>query len=655
MQEFREDPSYFVDDDERVIDETTMALTLLSAPLDLAPEMSPFARAMCYMGIISSAFLTFATFISLRNWLAWSNLLLLAFQLILVVGIWIVLFTYSIVKIVSDNRTRLANEDALEEHQSRADQWFDELEASKRDARMRKNKALDVELRLRETRLPANIAGNRDVIWIPETGQMILPPAGQFIQPVPNSYHYHNQVLPGSVKVTEDKAALPGPEFPAPIKFEEILRSGFTPTAQNIYLLNTVNGSINEAMSEVCHVGLAARTGGGKTNTTRLLTAQFEFAGARVYLASPNFAQLKLNKNHLEDWRPIVQHLAAPPAQSDAQIRTLLLQFRQLFEHRKTVEQRTARRGADVYLVLGEWPGIVKRVKEAPEILELLLRESRQYGIHVVTEFQDALVNTLGVDSGVRENLLHCYYFGGDPRTAKIVLDLQKGVTLNETGLGKYGAAYMRANEKEIVAGRVPHFTNRALYMLLGAPPDPVTDEEIYDESQIPETYYHVDENGQYVDGGAVVDIPEQDSQPSTSQQPFYMPETPRVVDAQRRPFASTARDARPDGGRNQGTSYTRTETQQDEQESLYLSDVEENESAHQNGARQPLDGAHTTQDERAAARYRLDTLQIELFATAYQITGNIDLSLEHAGANTRYREHAREIIRERNLKKRES
>ena len=127
------------------------------------------------------------------------------------------------------------------------------------------------------------------------------------------------------------------------------------------------------------------------------------------------------------------------------------------------------------------------------------------------------------------------------------------------------------------------------------------------------------------------------------------MPGDRRVVDA------SAERDMRPDGGRNQGTSYARTEARQEDRESPDFDEVEENESAHQNGARQPLDGAHTTQYERTAVRYRLSDLQIELFVTAYQITGNIDESLAHAGANTRYREHAREIIRERNLRKRES
>ena len=115
--------------------------------------------------------------------------------------------------------------------------------------------------------------------------------------------------------------------------------------------------------------------------------------------------------------------------------------------------------------------------------------------------------------------------------------------------------------------------------------------------------------------------------------------------------FVHRARCA-PDGERTEDTFYARTETRQDEQESPYQNEIEGNESAHQNGVRQPPEAAHTTQDERI---YRLDNLQIELFATAYQITGNMDRSLEHAGANTRYREHAREIIRKRNLKKRES
>src|ERR1700730_13770215 len=117
MQEFRDDTSSFVDDDERTLDETTMALSLLAGPPNLPAEMSDFARTLCILGIIFSAFLTIATFITLRSWFTWSNLLLLAFQLVLVIGIWILLLVYCVVKIFSDNRTRLANEMAVEEYE----------------------------------------------------------------------------------------------------------------------------------------------------------------------------------------------------------------------------------------------------------------------------------------------------------------------------------------------------------------------------------------------------------------------------------------------------------------------------------------------------------------------------------------------------------
>lgn len=295
------------------------------------------------------------------------------------------------------------------------------------------------------------------------------------------------------------------PDFPERrATFAEIFQT-FTPTKERIFLLDTVNGPITGPINGVTHVALVGPTGGGKTITTRMLTAQFQYVGAKMYLASPNFAQLKLNGNYLEDWRPIVQHLAEPPAQTADEIDSLLKRFKTLFERRKANEQSTPRRGADIFLVLGEWPGIVARCPDAAEIIMLLLREARQYGIHLIFEFQDALVATLGVNSGARENIRHAYYYGGDIRTAKFALSLATGQKLDETGLGKNGAVYMRSLiSDQIVSGRVPLFNNRSLYMLLGTPPDPVPDYEITDESQIPETYYHV-ENGRYVEGSATI------------------------------------------------------------------------------------------------------------------------------------------------------
>jgi hypothetical protein len=345
-------------------------------------------------------------------------------------------------------------------------------------------------------------------------------------------------------------------------------------------------------------VGLGGKTGSGKTNATRLITAQLlaDEVQATVYLATPNFSQVKLNGHRIEDWRPIVQRLAEPPAVEKEEIADLLNRFLEVFERRRRLERQTLRRQRDIFLVLGEWPAIVARVKDAPDILNLLLREARQYGVHVVTEMQDTLVKTIGLSSGARENLRTGLYYGGDLNTAKVLLNLKAGESVNERGLGQKGAVYVRTFTDPPVPGRIPFFSNQALYLLLGTPPDPMRDEEMDDESQIPETYSQVDEQGRYVEGGALI-LPQEGDRAKTPQS-FAIPGlsmSPRTVDASRERTAG------------------------------------------------PL------------ASQLLDPLQVELFVTAYEITGNMDKSLERAGANTRFREHARQIIRERNVKKREA
>jgi plasmid stabilization system protein ParE len=1055
------------DDDERAVDETMLAGYLLAAPQDLDPEMSLWGVVLCSLGDIFAAGMLLATLKTLWTWLVWSNLLLLFLQLVLIVGTWVVLLTWCTVKLVMDQQHKEKNRHLRAQRQRFQQAWFEELLASKRDARLRKNKALQTELTLRQTRLPANKEGNRDALYDPHTGQVLLVPGGNFVQPVPHTFHYHH-VVPAE-KVTQDhaKEGLPAPEFPPPITFEQILRS-FVPTRESIYLFNTVNGPIIAPMHQVCHVGLAAPTGGGKcvqedepifladgrvvpaktligkrvevigvtdtttmqqkpvlasfaengvravieielengvvlkrteehlfwaaqadghqhggldrkrhlkkfsspppaltagwvqakdlqvcgtrpngdghmllcptsiqqqgtrsrsdaevvlcavlltegglrrpaatrlrhasaemgavvqagepsagsvasvalptspaiddrlcstvrrdrggqvippvrawereagsamttclpewvfqlpheqialflrvlvdrdgwfedgshgcpsvqvclataplaqqigqlalrlgitetyrytqerqapawcwssplvevwqekvgseeqadqlaravrkrrsqqdpagkgcrqgwpradqtgaacpagyqwrtvkamrssvaptvsievhdqthafvgyavehnTNTTRLLTAQFERAGAQVYLASPNFAQVKLNQNHLEDWRPIVQHLAAPPAQTEQEIARLLHGFRTLLENRKRQEQGTPRRGQDVYLILGEWPGIVARVKDAPQILELLLRESRQYGIHIVTEFQDALVKTLGVSSGVRENLLHCYYFGGDLTTARVLLNLKKGESLNETGLGKQGAAYLRANEQTIVAGRVPHCTNRALYLLLGTPPDPLTDDEMTDESHIPETYYHVDEHGRYVDGGTSLDQEQEDDQTKTARS-FSMPGRPRgiptaeTIDRPQNDFPH--QEAVPGSGKphqlpTEQLGHTSRQAPpmpelppkgQERDAALHFPKVETG----QLGAEfQPLlKPLPTTEGETAETadqgKYKFSETERPIVIELYKAYGNLDEVLRHFKRGARWQKDASRIVREAGL-----
>jgi hypothetical protein len=73
---------------------------------------------------------------------------------------------------------------------------------------------------------------------------------------------------------------------------------------------------------------------------------------------------------------------------------------------------------------------------------------------------------------------------------------------------------------------------------------------------------------------------------------------------------------------------------------------------AHKNDVRPGEETAHMTEEERTVGYSLLDAAKVERFAMAYEITGNVDESLRRAGSNTRYREHARAIIKERSLKK---
>lgn len=431
-------------------------------------------------------------------------------------------------------------------------------------------------------------------------------------QPLGLQLKVHNPYTKASqVKIQEvptQQQQIEGPRFPHPRDFAEIL-GAFAPNENSIYLLDTVKGPITVPMNGLCHVALGGVTGGGKTNTTRLLTAQILACEGQVYMANPNFAPVKLNGKRLEDWRPIANRLKEPPAREIDEIKDLFGRFMQLFEQRRADEQKSPRRGKDVYLVVGELPAIVARWKEATQILGMLLRESRQYGIHVISEFQDALLSTIGGNSGVRKQYRTAFHFGGDPNTAKILLDLPNGVKIDETGLGEKGAAYLRSHSNAYCPGRVPFFSNRALYMLLGTPEDPVGDDLVMSMEELPDEF-----------------MPFVDSNPVTlSTQPL-----------------------RQDESNFQRHFYTRDDNPYDELLSSIDDEEKSEDYAQENAINELVDGAQGTQE----LRYVLDSVKVELFTIAYKITGNIDESLKQIGVHTGYRAHARKIIAERGLRK---
>lgn len=477
-----------------------------------------------------------------------------------------------------------------------------ELELAEAEARLERERAQTAVLR---RTVAFDSLGNAALV--DDYGRIVQLRGNYQAYPALATYHAPRVERISEIASSAQAAPLATPALPAPRDFADVL-ADFQPRIECIYLAESAAGALTSGMYDLCHVGLGGRTGGGKTNTARLLTAQLCYVGATVYLATPNFAQVKLNGRRLEDWRPIVARLAEPPAREDQDIARLLQRFKLLFERRKAQEELTPRRPRDLFLVLGELPGIMARMdaigfQEAPTIIEILLREARQYGVHVITEFQDALVKTLRLNSGVRENLLTGFYTGGDATTAKLLLDLPNGVKVDETGIGERGAVYLRTKNSAAQPARVPFFSNRALYMLLGTPPDPMPDQDITDESAIPLRYARV------VDGG-YIDAP---ARPRTS--------------------GSEPRD---------GAMLSR----QDALSTGYQDELIQDILPRQTGPLGALvEPTHTALDERQDGPRLTDTQAVQ-FVALYRLRGNIDACLKQVGCSSRYRQHARELIR---------
>jgi hypothetical protein len=462
-------------------------------------------------------------------------------------------------------------------------------------------------------------------VWLPDEKRFVQPVNGLLPTVVPEHYsptiseHHHNDIAQlykimelAQRQAPDEQKLLNGPQFPAPRDFADVLRTGFLPSAKAIYIAESATrGDVTNGMYALCHVAMGGRTGGGKTNATRLLMGQLLYAGATVYLATPNFAQVKFNGRRLEDWRPIVAKLAEPPAREEMDIADMLFRFKELFERRKEQEERSPQRQSDIFLVLGELPGIMARMRklvktkrityDPVEIIEILLRESRQYGIHIITEFQDALVQTIDLSSGARENIGTGIYSGGDLTTAKLLLNLAKGQSVDETGIGKLGASYVRIQEQAHEAARVPFFSNMALYMLLGTPPDPMPDDDIYDERQVPATYCRV-VDGHYVNDGAPVEMERDEDAFVAGQEEAEIAAMRHAVEG------SVTRQTGPLSARVAVTEVTSEERQD---------------------------------------YPRMDTIQEVQFRAMYQIKPNIDECLKRIdGVSTRHRQHAREIVK---------
>ena len=270
-------------------------------------------------------------------------------------------------------------------------------------------------------------------------------------------------------QVAETKA------LPAPTDAYDLLKQGiWTPSKERLLIALAVKRLLLVSIAVAWHIALAGATGGGKTNLLRLLLGQL-VKFYQVYYISPAFAPVKANH---EDWRQIQAHLAGPVACEADEIRERIQWAAGEYKYRQMQERSGdfSWQKKPVYVVIDEYIAVCKLYPGAADEVSELLRFARQYLVFVIVASQDFLIKNIGGDSGARDCYRTVGYFGGDPTTARTLLDIQ-GTLPYEGELGKQGLLVVKAKEIPVSPGRVPFMSNRAIYELLGWPEDPILDD----------------------------------------------------------------------------------------------------------------------------------------------------------------------------------
>ncbi len=252
-------------------------------------------------------------------------------------------------------------------------------------------------------------------------------------------------------------------EVPAPYDLLQEL-AGWRPSPSGIFLARSVQEKMLVSMDRLWHIALTGPTGGGKTNILRGILAQLLYLNAVCYLCDIHYAPLKKGM----DWRPIASRLALPPVRDVGDTYALVEQLaRGELQNRINREHDGKPIGPPTYIAIEELPAVVDEKPEIMPLLGKLLRQGRQYDLCFIGATQDMLVKTLGTSSGVRECFRTGFYTGGDQTTARIILDLQKGQSINEEGLGDQGHVYLKTALSVAREVRVPFASNEAITALL--------------------------------------------------------------------------------------------------------------------------------------------------------------------------------------------
>ena len=288
----------------------------------------------------------------------------------------------------------------------------------------------------------------------------------------PRTYAPHITYAPHSTYNTTEGATTVRPPQPATEPAElpgviDLADIHHRPTRHAILLGLAPGGQpLTVAARDLMHTGLIGASGGGKSNTGRLILAQLLACGVECVIADPHFTPYDAESD--EDWRPIAQRLRIAPARKAGEIGDLFSWLSDELSRRLTLRASGERVGTPIVAYVDELPSIIANVEGAMSTLSELLREGRKVALYVVSASQDLLTKTLRTGGEIRENLRSCYYSGGAAHSAAPLLDMsRKEIGTYESRLGR-GVVLLRSTATPTATlARVPLASNRAIVALL--------------------------------------------------------------------------------------------------------------------------------------------------------------------------------------------
>src|SRR6266699_296257 len=253
--------------------------------------------------------------------------------------------------------------------------------------------------------------------------------------------------------------------------FSELLASGWRPSSEKIFLARLEDGNnVFVSVDQLVHIALAGSTREGKTSIIRQLLAQFCAIGCCCILLDPHYTPYDIETG--EDWTPYTPYLRFDPLECKSYERIeqiLRYAATTLLDHRKQLREQSRPVGKQTVLVIDEYPAIVAECPGVQPYVAKLLREGGKYKITLCVASQDFQVKTVAAQTGggIRDSYKTCLYVGGDPATAKALLDKVVPQPIEAT-LGKGSVMVRCAVVKDATLAHTPWMDNPALYSMLG-------------------------------------------------------------------------------------------------------------------------------------------------------------------------------------------